>query len=68
MPHHYQKSITEAPEWCKTCHRITAHFVSDGRLGRCKEHEPPGLVDGMTKAQRERRKRQEKEQREPTLF
>ena len=67
-PHHYRKDVTEAYEWCRTCNKLTTHFVSDGRLGRCKEHEHPGLVDGMTKKQRERKAEQENEKKNPRLF
>lgn len=39
MPHHYTKNVTEAQEYCRTCNAWTMHYVSDGRLGRCKnEH------------------------------
>lgn len=68
MPHHFAKHVTEAYVFCNTCHKLTLHFVSDGRQGPCKEHEHPGLVNGMTKKQRERKEQQEKEKREPRLF
>ncbi len=67
MPHHFRKDVTEAYEFCKTCNKLTLHFVSDGRLGRCKEHSV-GDADGLSKEQRKRRDEQEKEKREPRLF
>ena len=68
MAWHYRKDVTEAWEWCRTCNRLTLHFVSGGRRGRCKEHEPRGLVNGMTKAQQRKKEEQERERREPKLF
>jgi len=68
MPHHYRKDVTEAYEWCKTCNKLTLHAVFDRRLAHCKEHEHPGLVDGMTKAQRKKRDEQEKDKKNPRLF
>lgn len=67
MPHHFQKSITETTEWCNKCERLTTHIVSDGRLGRCKEHSV-GDADGLSVAQRKRKEQQEKDRREPKLF
>jgi len=64
VPHHYEKWVTEALEFCNTCGKLTLHFVSDGRRGRCKEHGPKG----PTKAQQKRQEQQEKEKREPRLF
>lgn len=66
-PFHYTKDVTEAYEWCKACNKLTLHFVSGGRLGRCKEHGVGG-EDGLSVAQRKRKEQQEKEQREPKLF
>lgn len=37
MPHHFTKSTTDISRWCNRCNRMTQWYVSDGRLGRCKE-------------------------------
>lgn len=64
MPHHFQKNVTETWHFCNTCGRQTKHSVSDGRLGRCMEHNAPLY----SKSQLKRREQQEKERREPRLF
>jgi len=67
VPHHFTKDTTEAYIWCKTCNKLTLHFVSDGRQGRCKEHGVGG-EDGLSVSQRKWKEQQEKEKREPRLF
>lgn len=66
-PFHYTKDVTEAYEFCKTCNKLTLHFVSDGRRGRCKEHTVGG-EDGLSVAQRKRKEQQAKEKQNPRLF
>lgn len=43
---------------------MTQHSVSDGRLGRCMEHDAPKF----SKAQIRRRELQERERQAPRLF
>jgi hypothetical protein len=64
MPHHFQKWVTEAKEWCNKCGRFTRHAVSCGRLAHCLEHDPPAL----TKKQIKRREEQARAEQNPTLF
>jgi len=67
MPHHFQKGIDETWEFCGKCNRQTRHIVSNGRLGRCKEHEITDST-GMTKEQQRKAKQREFERKNPTLF
>lgn len=39
MTEHYTKNTLEITHWCNKCGRRTQHYVSDGRMGRCMEHE-----------------------------
>jgi len=64
MPEHYTKNTLECTAWCETCGRQTKHAVSDGRRGRCLEHESPQY----SKKQLARRERLARENRNPTLF
>ena len=41
MSEHYTKNTESVTRFCRTCDRLTQHAVSDGRIGRCKEHEAP---------------------------
>ena len=56
MAEHYTRSTESVTKFCNTCGRITEHSVSDGRVGRCKEHHAPEL----TKKQQENRERLER--------
>lgn len=67
MPHHFTRDTTETYHHCNKCGKLTLHIVSDGRLGRCKEHEV-GDKDGLSVAQRKRKEQREKDEREPKLF
>ncbi len=64
MSEHYTKTTEGAPHWCNKCRRITVHAVSDGRLGRCTEHES----QAFTKAQLKRKEQAEHNAKNPSLF
>jgi len=40
---HYTRNTESALRYCDRCGRVTKHAVSDGRLGRCTEHDAPHL-------------------------
>jgi hypothetical protein len=44
MPEHYTRNTEEATRWCNACNARTQHAVSDGRLGRCLEHDAEVLA------------------------
>ena len=64
MAEHYPRGTESTLKWCNRCSRITKHAVSDGRLGRCMEHE----ISGESKKQKAARERREQEQRNPTFW
>lgn len=70
MAEHYTKNTAEATAWCKKCSDFTQHAVTGGRLSYCMacmqrlENEPTKL----TKDQEARRKKEEHDRRNPTLF
>ena len=39
MTEHYTRNTESITKWCNHCNRPTDHIVSDGRVGRCMEHE-----------------------------
>ena len=63
MSEHYTRNTESVTKHCNRCGRPTQHRVSDGRIGRCMEHEAPKL----SKAQEKRRAKAEKEARNPLL-
>ncbi len=64
MPHHYTRDTESDTKWCNRCSRHTQHAVSDGRIGRCMEHQ----AEGESKKQIEARKKREEEAKNPKLF
>lgn len=72
MAEHYPRGVEAVTRYCSTCGRDTQHRVDHppagqkggGRLGPCTEHE----AQPMTKAQIARRKKQEHDERNPSLF
>ena len=67
MSEHFTRNTEEATHWCNRCERFTQHAVSDGRLGRCKEHEV-GNAEGLSQAQEKARADREREKQNPRLF
>jgi hypothetical protein len=53
----FLRSTEYCEVFCSTCSRTTRHTVSDGRRGRCLEHDAPKF----SKAQLRRRELQERE-------
>lgn len=51
-------------KFCNACNRLTKHSVSDGRIGRCMEHDAPEL----SKKQQRERARRDRETRNPRMF
>lgn len=64
MTEHNTRNTESVTAWCNACFRYTEHAVSDGRRGRCMEHQAPEL----SKKQQDNRQRLEKERRQPGLF
>jgi hypothetical protein len=64
MPEHSPKNTEARSAWCNTCGRLTMHYVFDGRIGRCKEHE----AAAASKKQIANRAKLEKEKKNPRLF
>jgi len=64
MPEHFTKNTLECTAWCEHCGRMTQHAVSNGRRGRCLEHE----AAQFSKKQLARRERLSKQDQNPTLF
>ncbi|MBI3664473.1 MAG: hypothetical protein HY234_15670 [Acidobacteria bacterium] len=64
MSHHQTKATESVTAYCNRCGKRTQHAVSDGRQGRCTEHEAPDL----TKRQIEKRLRRQREAENPRLF
>ena len=61
---HYTRNTESVLKWCNTCMRLTKHPVSDGRVGRCGEHESPEY----SKAQEKAKQKAEDEAKQPKLF
>lgn len=64
MSHHYTRNTESDTKWCNICGRLTQHFVSGGRIGRCMEHESKA----ESKRQEKARKKRESDARNPSLF
>jgi hypothetical protein len=64
LPHHYTRDTESDTKWCNHCSRHTQHVVSNGRIGRCMEHQ----VSGESKKQIEARKKRADEAKNPKLF
>lgn len=65
MTEHYTRNTEHGVlKWCGKCSRLTKHFVFDGRIGRCMEHE----AQAETKKQKAAREKREYEARNPGLF
>jgi len=64
MAEHFTRATESTLKWCGRCHRHTKHAVSDGREGRCLEHDAPR----ETRKQQQAREKRERESREPKLF
>ena len=64
MAEHYTRGTESVLKWCNPCARLTKHQVSDGRAGRCMEHE----VAGESKKQKAAREKREREAKSPKLF
>jgi len=64
MPEHYTKNTESVTRWCNHCKRHTQFAVSDGRIGRCTEHEAPQF----SKAQLKKRDELEARRCNPFLF
>lgn len=43
MSEHYPRTTESVTKWCNHCWAYTRHAVSDGRVGRCEEHDAPHL-------------------------
>jgi len=63
MSHHETRNTTAVLAWCPTCGKNTLHQVSDRRRGTCLEQH----VSGLSKAQQQRKKAEEKEAQNPPL-
>ena len=64
MSEHYTKNTESVTRFCRTCDRLTQHAVSDGRIGRCTEHQAPQY----SKKQIARHERIAREESQPKLF
>lgn len=64
MTEHYTRNTESVTLWCNKCNRLTQFMVSNGRLGRCKEHE----ASVESKEQERKRKKKEQENKEGNLF
>lgn len=64
LAEHFVRGTESFIKWCNKCSRATKHLVSDGRAGRCMEHEP----EGESKKQQQARIKREHEERNPKLF
>lgn len=51
-------------KFCPTCGQLAKHYVSDGRIGRCMEHN----AQQETKRQKAARKKREREEKQGSLF
>lgn len=64
MTEHYTKNTESVTAWCNFCNRQTQHAVSNGRRGRCMEHQ----VMAQSKRQKKQREQNAAKQRQPRLF
>jgi hypothetical protein len=64
MPEHNTRNTESVTAWCNHCGKPTQHKVSDGRRGRCMEHEAVGASKKQEAAARKR----EHEEKNPKLF
>lgn len=64
MSEHFLRCTESTLKWCNACCRMTKHIVSDGRAGRCMEHESSGESKKQIKAREQR----EHEAKNPSLF
>jgi ribosomal protein L44E len=60
---HFTRNTESILQWCNACRRLTVHPVSDGRVGRCSEHQAKA-----TQAQQRRAAKAERERQNPRLF
>jgi len=66
MPERYTRNTLECTAWCNKCRGMSQHRVDGGRRGPCIDAKHP--VQELTKAQEERRRKEERELRSPRLF
>jgi hypothetical protein len=64
MSEHLPRSCESTTKWCNRCCNITEHIVSDGRIGRCKNHDS----SAESKKQIAARIKRETEAKNPRLF
>jgi hypothetical protein len=64
MPEHSTRNTEARSAFCNHCGKVTMHAVSDGRLGRCNEHQSPAL----SKKQQQERARRADQAKNPRLF
>jgi hypothetical protein len=68
VPEHYTRNTESVTAWCNHCGRPTQHAVSDGKRGRCTEHEVASKTGGYSKRQLAAQKKREREHAQPALF
>ena len=69
MPEHFTKNTLETTAYCGKCQAFTQHRVDGGRRGPCLEClSKPVDGDGLSKSQRERRRKAEEQRQNPGLF
>jgi hypothetical protein len=66
MPEHFTRNTLECTAWCAKCQRFTQHRVDGGRQGPCIDPSHP--VKQFSQAQLARRKKEERQNRQPALF
>lgn len=64
MTEHYTRNTESVTRHCNHCNRQTQHTVSDGRVGRCLEHN----AEGLSQSQIANRERIERAKQNPELF
>jgi hypothetical protein len=64
MPEHNTRNTESVTCWCNRCGRPTQHAVSDGRRGRCMEHQ----AEGASKKQEAAARKRADEAKNPKLF
>lgn len=52
MSEHFTRTTESVTRWCKKCGRLTQFAVSNGRLGRCTEHEAAPESEAKKRARR----------------
>lgn len=69
MGEHFTKNTLETTAYCGKCKKPTQHRVDSGRRGPCLEClKKPIDGDGLSKSQRERRRKTEQQRQNPGLF